>query len=148
MQGKANKINSDLIYPEREYIFGGFSERLWAYLTIQQLLENRLDHLNSACWLFFCKKHQDLKHLSDITKSNVKTTIQLTPHSFYSPSDIGTQQEKDAKTAKALELSLQYSFVTPLTSMVVTKPETEDGPSSPLIADKLTEGKGNATGHV
>ncbi|XP_027135463.1 inter-alpha-trypsin inhibitor heavy chain H3 isoform X2 [Larimichthys crocea] len=94
VQGKANKLNLDVIYPEQEYIFGDFSERLWAYLTIQQLLEN---------------------------------------------SDIGTQQEKDAKTAKALELSLRYSFVTPLTSMVVTKPETEDGPGSPLIADKLTE---------
>lgn len=38
-------------------------------------------------------------------------------------------------------MSLQYSFVTPLTSMVVTRPETEDGTDSPLIADKLTEGK-------
>lgn len=42
-------------------------------------------------------------------------------------------------TAKALEMSLRYGFVTPLTSMVVTKPETERG--SPLIADKLTESK-------
>lgn len=57
------------------------------------------------------------------------------------PSVIGSQEEKDAKKAKALELSLQYSFVTPLTSMVVTKPETEDSTDSPLIADKLTEGE-------
>lgn len=34
-------------------------------------------------------------------------------------------------------MSLLYSFVTPLTSMVVTKPESDD---SPMIADKLTEG--------
>lgn len=34
-------------------------------------------------------------------------------------------------------MSLRYSFVTPLTSMVVTKPEDDD---SPMIADKLTEG--------
>lgn len=54
-------------------------------------------------------------------------------------SDVGTQQEKDNMTAKALEMSLRYGFVTPLTSMVVTKPETERG--SPLIADKLTESK-------
>ncbi|XP_073324182.1 inter-alpha-trypsin inhibitor heavy chain H3-like isoform X2 [Pagrus major] len=94
VQGKARVVNLDVIYPEKEYIFGNFSERLWAYLTIQQLLEN---------------------------------------------SDIGSQQEKDSRTAKALDMSLRYSFVTPLTSMVVTKPETEDGPSSPLIADKLTE---------
>ncbi|XP_070759051.1 inter-alpha-trypsin inhibitor heavy chain H3-like [Enoplosus armatus] len=94
VQGKAGVVNMDVIYPEQEYIFGDFSERLWAYLTIQQLLE----------------------------KSN-----------------IGTQQEKDNATAKALHMSLRYSFVTPVTSMVVTKPETEDGPDSLLIADKLTE---------
>uniref|UniRef100_A0A8D0D1G6 Inter-alpha-trypsin inhibitor heavy chain H3 n=1 Tax=Sander lucioperca TaxID=283035 RepID=A0A8D0D1G6_SANLU len=78
----------------REYIFGDFTERLWAYLTIQQLLENRSK---------------------------------------------GTEDENANATAKALEMSLHYSFVTPLTSMVVTKPETEDGPDSPFIADKLTE---------
>uniref|UniRef100_A0A8C5FWB7 Inter-alpha-trypsin inhibitor heavy chain H3 n=1 Tax=Gadus morhua TaxID=8049 RepID=A0A8C5FWB7_GADMO len=82
----------DVIYPEKDYIFGDFTERLWAYLTIQQLLETRFE-----------------------------------------------QMEKSNATAKALEMSLKYSFVTPLTSMVVTKPETEDGPSGPLIADKLTE---------
>uniref|UniRef100_A0A4W6FAS2 Inter-alpha-trypsin inhibitor heavy chain 3 n=1 Tax=Lates calcarifer TaxID=8187 RepID=A0A4W6FAS2_LATCA len=79
--GGLRASNWDVIYPDEEYIFGDFTERLWAYLTIQQLLEKRL----------------------------------------------------------ALEMSLQYSFVTPLTSMVVTKPETEDGTDSPLIADKLTE---------
>lgn len=60
---------------------------------------------------------------------------------FFISSDIGTQQEKDARTAKALDMSLHYGFVTPVTSMVVTKPETEEGAGSPLIADKLTEGK-------
>lgn len=60
---------------------------------------------------------------------------------FLSQSDIGTQQERDARTAKALTMSLKYSFVTPVTSMVVTKPETEEGSASPLIADKLTEGR-------
>lgn len=94
VQGKATVLNMETIYPEKEYIFGDFSERLWAYLTIQQLLEDR---------------------------------------------DIGTQNEKDTATAKALEMSLQYKFVTPITSMVVTKPETEDGAERPLIANKLTE---------
>uniref|UniRef100_A0A671VER8 Inter-alpha-trypsin inhibitor heavy chain H3 n=1 Tax=Sparus aurata TaxID=8175 RepID=A0A671VER8_SPAAU len=37
---------------EKEYIFGNFSERLWAYLTIQQLLENRFDLLNCVCQLY------------------------------------------------------------------------------------------------
>lgn len=90
-RGQASVVDFDVMYPEKAYIFESFSERLWAYLTIQQLLENR---------------------------------------------DVGTQQERDSRTARALNMSLQYSFVTPLTSMVVTKPEASD---SPLIADKLTE---------
>ncbi|XP_031134097.1 inter-alpha-trypsin inhibitor heavy chain H3 [Sander lucioperca] len=94
VQGQATAMDWDEIYPDEEYIFGDFTERLWAYLTIQQLLEN---------------------------------------------SKKGTEDENANATAKALEMSLHYSFVTPLTSMVVTKPETEDGPDSPFIADKLTE---------
>ncbi|KAM9859818.1 inter-alpha-trypsin inhibitor heavy chain H3-like [Aulostomus maculatus] len=93
-QGKASVVDWNAIYPEQEYIFGNFTERLWAYLTIQQLLEK---------------------------------------------SYTSGQQEIESMTAKALDMSLRYSFVTPLTSMVVTKPETEGGPDSPLIADKLTE---------
>uniref|UniRef100_A0A8C1KF91 Inter-alpha-trypsin inhibitor heavy chain 3 n=1 Tax=Cyprinus carpio TaxID=7962 RepID=A0A8C1KF91_CYPCA len=77
-----------------EYIFGDFTERLWAYLTIQQLLDER-----EKC----------------------------------------SAEDKEDITAQALDLSLKYNFVTPLTSMVVTKPETEDTDEK-LIADKLTEG--------
>ncbi|XP_035799325.2 inter-alpha-trypsin inhibitor heavy chain H3-like isoform X2 [Amphiprion ocellaris] len=94
VQEKASVANWQTMYPDKEYIFGDFTERLWAYLTIQQLLET---------------------------------------------SDISTQQDKDNMTAKALDMSLRYNFVTPLTSMVVTKPETEDGADSSFVADKLTE---------
>ncbi|XP_029991348.1 inter-alpha-trypsin inhibitor heavy chain H3 [Sphaeramia orbicularis] len=94
VQGQASAIQWDVIYPEEEYIFGDFTERLWAYLTIQQLLEK---------------------------------------------SKTGSEDEKGNATAKALDMSLLYNFVTPLTSMVVTKPETENGTDSPLVADKLTE---------
>ncbi len=31
----------DSVFPDQEYIFGDFIERLWAYLTIQQLLDKR-----------------------------------------------------------------------------------------------------------
>uniref|UniRef100_A0A8D2LR66 Inter-alpha-trypsin inhibitor heavy chain H3 n=1 Tax=Varanus komodoensis TaxID=61221 RepID=A0A8D2LR66_VARKO len=78
---------------EREYIFGDFIRRLWAYLTIHQLLEKR----NAA-----------------------------------------KGEEKANLTAKALEMSLQYKFVTPLTSMVVTKPE--DNEDKTALADKPLEG--------
>lgn len=61
---------------------------------------------------------------------------QLPP--FLLCSKTGDAEEKANASAKALEMSLLYSFVTPLTSMVVTKPEDDD---APMIADKLTEGK-------
>lgn len=61
---------------------------------------------------------------------------------MYPPSsDLSTEQERRNITAKALNMSLKYNFVTPLTSMVVTKPETEDGADSSVIADKLTESR-------
>ncbi|KAL0978563.1 hypothetical protein UPYG_G00172280 [Umbra pygmaea] len=94
VKGQASAQEWDVLYPEQEYIFGDFTERLWAYLTIQNMLSKR---------------------------------------------ESGTMEEKVNATAKALEMSLKYSFVTPLTSMVVTKPETDKGPEDPLIADKLTE---------
>ncbi|NWU28339.1 ITIH3 inhibitor, partial [Dyaphorophyia castanea] len=79
-------------FQEQHYIFGEYIERLWAYLTIEQLLEKRIT---------------------------------------------ATGEEKENLTAQALALSLKYKFVTPLTSMVVTKPE-ENG-NEEGIADKPTE---------
>lgn len=81
---------------EQDYIFGNYIERLWAYLTIEQLLEKRKN------------AHGD---------------------------------EKENLTAQALDLSLKYHFVTPLTSMVVTKPEDSDNQMA--IADKPGEGPGD-----
>ncbi|KAL7837187.1 hypothetical protein SRHO_G00268980 [Serrasalmus rhombeus] len=83
-----------LMFPEQEYIFGDFTERLWAYLTIQQLLDKR---------------------------------------------DKCKPEESENITAEALDLSLRYNFVTPLTSMVVTKPQNDENPEDALIADKLSE---------
>ncbi|KAL7837185.1 hypothetical protein SRHO_G00268960 [Serrasalmus rhombeus] len=96
VKGQASAQKYDIIFPDQEYIFGEFTERLWAYLTIQQLLDKK---------------------------------------------DKGTPEEKVNATAEALKLSLKYNFVTPLTSMVVTKPETDEKPEDTMIADKLTEGQ-------
>lgn len=41
VQGQATAEEWDVIFPEQEYIFGDFTERLWAYLTIEQLLEKK-----------------------------------------------------------------------------------------------------------
>ncbi|XP_019402967.1 PREDICTED: inter-alpha-trypsin inhibitor heavy chain H3-like isoform X2 [Crocodylus porosus] len=89
-QGDVKEITEAL--QEQEYIFGDYTERLWAYLTIQQLLEKRI---------------------------------------------AATGDEKENLTAKALELSLKYKFVTPLTSMIVTKPEDYDNQAG--LADKPIE---------
>lgn len=40
-QGLGTALDWGVIYPDDEYIFGDFTERLWAYLTIQQLLDKR-----------------------------------------------------------------------------------------------------------
>ncbi|XP_064160729.1 inter-alpha-trypsin inhibitor heavy chain H3a isoform X1 [Anguilla rostrata] len=95
-KGQANTLDWNVVFPDEEYIFGDFTERLWAYLTIQQLLSKK---------------------------------------------DSGPAYEKANATSRALELSLQYNFVTPLTSMVATKPQSDEAPADTLIADKLTEGE-------
>ncbi|XP_065543245.1 inter-alpha-trypsin inhibitor heavy chain H4 isoform X2 [Lathamus discolor] len=91
LKEEANVKEKEQVFQNQSYIFGNFIERLWAYLTIQQLLEKSI-----------------------------------------------SAQEEDQKTleAQALELSLRYSFVTPLTSMVVTKPADQEQTD---LANKPTE---------
>ncbi|XP_004411579.1 PREDICTED: inter-alpha-trypsin inhibitor heavy chain H4 [Odobenus rosmarus divergens] len=86
MQNITFQTESSVAEQEKEfqspkYIFHSFMERLWAYLTIQQLLEQMVS---------------------------------------------ASDAEKQALETRALNLSLQYCFVTPLTSMVVTKPEGKE----------------------
>ncbi|XP_070594742.1 inter-alpha-trypsin inhibitor heavy chain H4-like isoform X2 [Erythrolamprus reginae] len=84
----ANVTEKAQVFKHEEYIFGNFIEKLWAYLTIQQLLEKSV---------------------------------------------LAKEAEKKTLENQALNLSLKYSFVTPMTSMVVTKPEAEE------VANKPTE---------
>ncbi|XP_034631851.1 inter-alpha-trypsin inhibitor heavy chain H4-like isoform X6 [Trachemys scripta elegans] len=78
---EANVREKEKVFQHQKYIFGNFIERLWAYLTIQQLLEKSISAQE--------------------------------------------EQQKNLQVARALELSMKYSFVTPLTSMVVTKPDDQ-----------------------
>uniref|UniRef100_A0A8C4UZL7 Inter-alpha-trypsin inhibitor heavy chain 4 n=1 Tax=Falco tinnunculus TaxID=100819 RepID=A0A8C4UZL7_FALTI len=91
LKEEANVREKEQVFQNQSYIFGNFIERLWAYLTIQQLLEKSVS---------------------------------------------AQEEEQKALEARALELSLQYSFVTPLTSMVVTKPT---GQQQMELANKPTE---------
>lgn len=124
MQGKVSGADWGVIYPKQKLNYGDFTERLWAYLTIQQLLEKRWVHLS------LCRS---------LTQKNCLYPVFY----FLSCSDVGTLQEQEAIRSRARNMSLQYSFVTPLSSMVVTKPETKEGANRFLVADKLTEGKGD-----
>ncbi|XP_031424240.1 inter-alpha-trypsin inhibitor heavy chain H3-like [Clupea harengus] len=83
---KDEKLPADLSGKEN------FLQRLWACLTVKQLLEKEL---------------------------------------------MLSGEEKEAVRKMVLDLSLKYSFVTPLTSMVVTKPEGEDT----QVANKPKEGE-------
>lgn len=90
------------------------TEKIWAYLTIKQLLEKSIGETDSTA-------KEDLKK-------------------------------------KALQLSLQYKFVTPLTSMVVTKPEEKsvgdlrEGEDAKLIQESSqhdqTQNKKAAETHI
>uniref|UniRef100_U3I8Q0 Inter-alpha-trypsin inhibitor heavy chain 4 n=1 Tax=Anas platyrhynchos platyrhynchos TaxID=8840 RepID=U3I8Q0_ANAPP len=91
LKEEANVKEKEQVFQSRSYIFGNFIERLWAYLTIQQLLEKSIS---------------------------------------------AQEEQQKALEARALELSLQYGFVTPLTSMVVTKPT---GQQQAELANKPTE---------
>ncbi|KAM3848236.1 inter-alpha-trypsin inhibitor heavy chain H3-like [Vipera latastei] len=62
----------------------------------------------------------------------------LTIQQLLEARSVAQGDEKENITAKALELSLKYKFVTPLTSMVVTKPE--DNEEKEAVADKPIEG--------
>ncbi|XP_069822724.1 inter-alpha-trypsin inhibitor heavy chain H3-like isoform X2 [Dendropsophus ebraccatus] len=78
---------------EQKYIFGDFTERLWAYLTINQLMTKRIS---------------------------------------------AEGELKENSTDKALQLSLKYNFVTPLTSLVITRLEESDD-SITMVAKKPKE---------
>lgn len=90
-QTEASVAQQEEEFQSPKYIFHNFMERLWALLTIQQQLEQR------------------------ISASGAKL---------------------EALEAQVLNLSLKYNFVTPLTHMVVTKPE---GQEQSQVAEKPVE---------
>lgn len=80
-QMEASVAQQEKEFQSLKYIFHNFMERIWALLTIQQQLEQRIS---------------------------------------------ASGAELEALEAQILNLSLKYNFVTPLTHMVVTKPEGQE----------------------
>ncbi|XP_023368754.1 inter-alpha-trypsin inhibitor heavy chain H4 isoform X2 [Otolemur garnettii] len=95
-QMESNVAEQEEEFRGPKYIFHNFMERLWAYLTIQQLLEQSVS---------------------------------------------APDTKRQALETRALNLSLNYNFVTPLTSMVVTKPE---GQEQSQVAEKPVEDENRA----
>ncbi|KAI2659262.1 Inter-alpha-trypsin inhibitor heavy chain H3 [Labeo rohita] len=100
IRGLAITEEWDSAFPDQEYVFGDFTERLWAYLTIQQLLDKR---------------------------------------------ETSSPEDKENITAEALDLSLRYNFVTPLTSMVredITEPDVSALYVQPQLSVSRCRGQG------
>ncbi|XP_068109253.1 inter-alpha-trypsin inhibitor heavy chain H3-like isoform X2 [Hyperolius riggenbachi] len=92
MKVETNTKEEEAIARDQYYIFGDFTERLWAYLTIEQLLSKLIS---------------------------------------------AEGEEKANITEEALRLCLKYSFVTPLTSMVITTSDTDA--TKNVVANKPKE---------
>ncbi|XP_054831938.1 inter-alpha-trypsin inhibitor heavy chain H4 isoform X2 [Eublepharis macularius] len=90
LKEEVNVAEKEEVFQHQKYIFGNFIERLWAYLTIQQLLEKSVS---------------------------------------------AEEDQRKSLEAQALEFSLKFNFVTPLTSMVVTKPDAQEVANKPTEAD-------------
>merc|ERR1712190_28761 len=84
-----------------------FVERLWAFKTINELLKK-----------------------SDVEEKDAEAAGEDDSVAVEEEEIISVDPPKKNSKQKALDLSLRYNFVTPLTSLVVTKPkkiDTEDG---------------------
>merc|ERR1712038_543799 len=99
-----------------------FIERLWAYLTIQNLLD---------------ESNKKVEDSDEFYATPLETTTTTFDEEDNSTSNI-PENEKTEKE-KAIEIALKYNFVTDVTSLVVKKPnEKSDNSTSeakPMIDD-------------
>jgi len=108
-----------------------FVERLWAFKTINELLKKSDEEEKDA--KAAVEDEDVLKDESDPVEEEMVEEEEV----------ISVDPPKKSSKQKALDLSLRYNFVTPLTSLVVTSPkkiDTEDGEEeddSVLIVDPV-----------
>lgn len=119
----------------------GSLERLWAFLTIRQLLDKALAmEEEKDPW----EPTTPTPPIDTTTTNSTLTMIGgLVPKE---PTPPPTPKQK------ALQLALQYGFVTPLTSLVVVKPPEKGSvgskPDSDTVNESLAEGKEKAPGYI
>ncbi|CAG2060410.1 unnamed protein product, partial [Timema podura] len=104
-----SSLDGSTVFPVVRKLAASSLERMWAYLTVQQLLEQH-EAQNEA----------DSRPYLD-QEENITSTSSMI--------DDSGQDSKE----KALKLALQYSFVTPLTSLVIVKPNETSSVDSEAI---------------
>ena len=93
-----------------------FIERLWAFLTIKNLLDEKLSTKEKRIT-------ELMTHENSSTEDNSEERLDKEkPFALPSQSDV-----KSSRTEKAIELALKYNFVTKVTSLIVTRPPPVTG---------------------
>ncbi|CAL8143934.1 unnamed protein product [Orchesella dallaii] len=105
-----------------------FLERLWAYLTIQQLIEKDLAQLDTKSGDADPSENSiDATPAATPGDSSVETTVlPVGPNTPAETSVVRNVSKTETPKERALRLALKYGFVTPLTSLVVVKPNSSD----------------------
>ncbi|XP_041748091.1 inter-alpha-trypsin inhibitor heavy chain H3 isoform X1 [Coregonus clupeaformis] len=134
---KNNKVMYSETIPTKEPIetrSDNHIQRLWAYLTVKQLLEK--EGKNAI------RKEEGKVHLKDLSErekmySSARWSSSQRQHRAAVKRVQSSGKAKEKVKKEALDLCLKYGFVTTLTSMVVTKPQGEDS----QVAHKPKEGE-------
>lgn len=96
-----------------------FIERLWAYMTIKQLLNEKPSKTEER------REELTAEEEEPATTTNI---IPVTTDEVKILDDILIPTKEKTNKEKAIDLALKYNFVTAVTSLVVTKPNnTDDG---------------------
>lgn len=101
-----------------------FVERLWAFKTVNELLKKSDEEEKDAE-----AENEDDEAVEDESASVEDKVVEA-------EDVVSVEPPKKSSKHKALDLSLGYNFVTPLTSLVVTKPkkmDTVEGEDDPIL---------------
>ena len=107
-----------------------FIERLWAFLSIQNLLDEKLSTKEKRI-----AQLTEPEEAETTTTDNIENDVYDDREPVPLPIKILPNPDKKSRTDRALELALRYNFVTKLTSLVVTRPAValEEESRSPIF---------------
>ncbi|PSN49308.1 hypothetical protein C0J52_09411, partial [Blattella germanica] len=127
-----SSISGDSFFSSPDTRKASSLERLWAYLTIQQLLEQhdvQTEDGNNSTENEYKKKALQLA----LKRLWAYLTIQQLLEQHDVQTEDGNNSTENEYKKKALQLALKYSFVTPVTSLVVVKPNDTHAVGSEVV---------------